>query len=256
MATNIAFAIFALVSVAWLVARAVQDHRSALAMRRGLLDEVAGLFGNARITLAPDSFPRLRAHLADGREVKIELIADTLVFRRLPQLWLQVTLVETAARPRPSLGVLARPTGAEFYSTVHDLPQWIDPPQMDAPLLMRGDGRASPAQIERASAHFRSLFSDSTVKEATITPRGVRLIRQAAQGDRGSHLILRQTRFPFAPVSREMVQKTIAEAEALRQALSDEQPVSQSVQLRRPYAPDPGLNKSRGPQRLGNPIRI
>lgn len=255
MATNIAFVIFVGVSVLWLIARALQDHRNALAMRRGLLDDLAGLFGDPKIILAPDSFPVLRAHLPDGRGVKIELIADTLVFRRLPQLWLQVTIAETAARQRPSIGVLARPTGAEFYSTVHDLPEWIEPPQIGAPLLMRGDGRASASQLDRVSAVFRSLFSDPTVKEATITSRGVRLIRQAAQGDRGSHLILRQTRFPFAPISRELVQKAISEAEALRQALSDEQPVQEAAQLRVSVS-HPGSGKSRGPEWLGHPVRI
>lgn len=255
MATNIAFVIFAVLAIAWLVARALQDHRSALAMRRGLLDPVAGLFGDAKITLARDSFPVLRAHMPDGRPVKIELIADTLVFRRLPQLWLQVTLVETAVRSRPSIGALARPTGAEFYSTVHDLPQWIEPPDTGSPLLMRGDGRASASQLERVSVLFRSLFSDPTVKEATITPRGVRLIRQAAQGDRGSHLLLRQTRFPFAAVSPEMVQMAISEAEALRQTLSDEQSATEAVQLRAPVSRS-RQGTSQGTACLGDPIRI
>lgn len=255
MATNIAFMIFVVVCVAWLAARAWQDHRGALAMRRGFLDTVAGLFGDAKITLAPDAFPVLRAHLPDGRRVKIELIADTLVFRRLPQLWLQVTLVERAARPRPSIGALARPTGAEFYSTVHDLPEWIEPPQIGSPLLMRGDGRASAVQLERVSALFCSLFSDPTLKEATITPRGVRLIRQAAQGDRGSHLILRQTRFPFAEISREMVQRAISEADALRQALSDEHPGQETAPLHPPVS-HAGTGKSKSSGRVGDPIQV
>ncbi len=258
MATNIAFVIFAVASIAWLVARALQDHRSALATRRGLLDSVAGMFGDAKISLAPDSFPVLRAHMPDGRPIKVQLIADTLVFRRLPQLWLQVTLGETAVRARPSIGALARPTGAEFYSTVHDLPQWIEPPHTGAPLLMRGDGRASAQQLERVSVLFRSLFSDPAVKEATVTPRGVRLIRQAAQGERGSHLLLRQTRFPIAAVSRELVQAAISEAEALRQILSEDEPASEGLYSLRDQESGSceGLEKNRNSVRLGGPIRV
>jgi hypothetical protein len=229
MAVNIAFLIFVTASLAWLSMRALRDHRSALAERSGLLDSAARLFSDAKVTLGRDAFPVLVGHLPDRRSVKVELIADTLVFRRLPQLWLQVTLSETGIRQRPSIGALARPTGAEFYSIVHDLPQWIEPPQTEAPLLVRGDGRASAHQIERVSALFRNLFSDPTVKEAAITPRGVRLIRQAAQGDRGSHLILRQTRFPVAAISPELVQTAISEAEALRQVLPDETPVEEQA---------------------------
>lgn len=217
---NIAFMIFVAGALGWLSMRALRDHRRALAERSGLLDAVAKLFSDAKVTLGRDAFPMLVGTLPDQRAVKIELIADTLVFRRLPQLWLQVTLVETSIRKRPSIGALARPTGAEYYSIVHGLPHWMEPPQTDAPLLIRGDGTASVAQIERMSALFRSLFSDPTVKEAAITPRGVRVIRQAAQGDRGAHLILRQTQFPVGAVSPELVQLAISEAEALRQVLS------------------------------------
>jgi hypothetical protein len=223
MAINIAFMVFIAASLAWFSMRALHDHRSALSQRGGLLDRAVGLLGDAKITLGRDAFPVLVGRLPDKRPVKVELIADTMVFRRLPQLWLRVTLTETVDRKRPSIGALARPTGAEFYSIVHELPHWIEPPQTDASLLMRGDGNASEAQIERVSALFRSLFSDPAVKEAAITPRGVRLIRQAAQGDRGAHLILRQTQFRVDAIAPELVQAAIREAETLRHVLPEEQ---------------------------------
>ncbi len=258
MATNIAFMVFVAASLAWLAVRALQDHRDALNQRKGLLDMAADLFSDAKITFARDSFPVLLAHLPDGRPVKIELIADTLVFRRLPQLWLQVTLAETVVRERPSIGALARPTGAEFYSTVHELPEWLHPPETGASLLMRGDGRASAAQLELVSTLFKRLFSDPTVKEATITPRGVRLIRQAAQGDRGSHLILRQTYFPLAAVSPELVQAAISEAEALRGIFSDAESVREKVLQPSDVhsVSRPKLDKSTGLERFAEPVRI
>jgi hypothetical protein len=201
---------------------ALREHRSALKLRNGMLDSALGLLTDAQISIARDQFPILMGRLPDQRQIKIELIADTLVCRRLPQLWLKVTLSERSQVRRPTIGALARPTGAEFYSLVHDLPQWIEPPQTDTPLLMRGDGSASGMQIARAAAMFQDLFSDPAVKEAAITPRGVRLIRQAAQGDRGAHLLLRQTRFPVTEISPELVCTAIAEAEALSETLCDE----------------------------------
>lgn len=220
MITTIALSAFIAAAGAWIGKRAISDHRASLAKRRGLLDEAARFFPDARISFAPDHFPILVSRLEDGRQVRIELLADTMVTRRLPQLWLRVTLSEVSERSRPAIGVLARPTGAEYYSLVHDLPEWMAPPQMDASVLMRGDGRATACQVERAIAIFRDLFSDPAVKEAVISPRGTRVIRQVAQGERGAHLLLRQIRFAVTTISADLVSKAVAEAKSLSEALA------------------------------------
>ena len=144
-----------------------------------------------------------------------------MVFRRLPQLWLIVTLSKTDGLQRPVIGALARPTGAEYYSLVHELPEWMMPPEVGTSLLMRGDGQATPSQVENVSAAFTRLFADPTVKEAVVTPGGARLIRQAAQGDRGMHLLLRQTRFLLASIPPDMVSRAISEAVALSAAMTE-----------------------------------
>lgn len=159
--------------------------------------------------------------LSDGRRIRIELIADTLVCRRLPQLWLKLTLAEERLQKRPSIGALSRPTGAEFYSMVHDLPEWLAPPQTEASILLRGDGTATPTEIKQASSTFQALFRNPTVKEAVITPRGVRLIRQVAEGDRGAHLVLRQVRFPVEQVPADLIRTAIAEVQLLSETLTD-----------------------------------
>jgi hypothetical protein len=221
MVTTIAFAGFIIVASVLMSARALGDHRATLAQRRLLFDEAAALFREPRITYGRDQFPILSGRLEDQRTVRLELVADTLVCRRLPQLWLKVTLAEGRERDRPTIGMLARPTGAEFYSIVHDMPEWMRPPDDHTPLLMRGDGRATPGEAERASAVLGQLFSDPTLKEAAITPRGVRLVRQASQGDRGAHLILRQCRFPVTVIAPDLVLRTLAEAETLSECLTD-----------------------------------
>ncbi|WP_269932807.1 hypothetical protein [Aminobacter sp. HY435] len=222
MFTTIAFSAFLAASCSWMGVRALGDHRSALAGRHGLLDDAAPLFADPQITFGPDHFPVLVGRIADGRRAKVELIADTMVTRRLPQLWLRVTLSEACRCARPTIGALARPTGAEFYSLVHDMPEWLSPPETEASLLMRGDGDASAWQVERASAMFAGLFEDRAVKEAVITPLGTRIIRQAAQGDPGAHKVLRQVRFPLKSIPRELVRMAVAEAVALSALLAEE----------------------------------
>lgn len=226
MITTIAFSAFVAASCAWMGVRAAGDHRTALAQRRGLLDDAAALFEEARIVHSPDQFPVLTGNLKGGRRAKVELIADTMVARRLPQLWLRVTVSERAECAHPTIGALARPTGAEYYSLVHDMPVWMTPPETSASLLMRGDGTATPLQTARVEALFRSLFIDPQVKEAVITPRGTRIIRQAAQGEPGAHKVLRQARFSVTSVPKELVRQALDEAEALSSVLEENEPAS------------------------------
>ena len=219
MITNLALALFAAVAVAALAAVALRDQRRLAGQRRNLLDAAADILHTSRISLSRDGFPMLDGNLSDGRRVRVELIADTLVCRRLPQLWLKLTLTEHAPQNRPSIGALSRPTGAEFYSLVHDLPEWMPPPQTETSILMRSDGTATAAEIDRSGSIFSALFRDPAVKEAVITARGVRLIRQAAEGDRGAHLLLRQVRFPLEQIPTDLIRTAIAEARLLSESL-------------------------------------
>lgn len=219
MITNLALALFAAVAVATLAVVALRDQRRLAVQRRGLLDAAADILDSSRIRLSRDGFPMLDGNLSDGRRLRVELIADTLVCRRLPQLWLKLTLTEHSPQNRPSIGALSRPTGAEFYSLVHDLPEWGPPPQSETSILMRSDGTATAAEIDRSGSIFSALFRNPAVKEAVITARGVRLIRQAAEGDRGAHLLLRQVRFPLEQIPADLIRTAIAEARLLSEAL-------------------------------------
>ncbi|MEQ1955892.1 hypothetical protein [Mesorhizobium sp. CN2-181] len=201
------------VATLWIIA--LREHSNILAQRASLLDAIVPLFSESTVVVGRDGFPVLDGSLGARRRIRIELIADTLVTRRLPQLWLKQTLLEPGERSRPSIGALSRPTGAEFYSVVHDLPMFIAPPDTERPILVRGDAAITAEEIERANAMFSSLFRDPGVKEAVITPRGARLIRQVSEGDRGAHLILRQVRFPLDRIPQSAVKDGLAELEAL-----------------------------------------
>jgi hypothetical protein len=216
------FAVLAAAGLGGLTLMARREHRAALDARARLLDPVAGLFAASRIEMAADGFPMLTGRLPDRRQVTVELVPDTLVMRRLPQLWLVVTLRESVERRRPSIGALARPTGAEFYSLVHGMPERIETPAgLDPAILMRGE-RFGAAEAQRVAPVLAELFADLRVKEIAATPRGLRIVRQASEGERGAHLLLRQSRFPLAAVSPDLVARAVAEADRLREALDGE----------------------------------
>lgn len=218
MSTSFALLILSAALCAWLVVRGIRDNREAMAVRHGLLDEAEGLLAESERMIGPDHYPAVTGRIADGRRVKIELVADNLITRRLPQLWLRLTLYD-AMPDRPKMGALARPTGGEYYSLVHDMPAWMEPPETGTSMLMRGDGAAAPWQIERVLGHFGKLFADPQVKEAVIGANGVRVLRQAAQGERAAHLFLRQSRFSIATVPAEDIRTVIAMANALAAVL-------------------------------------
>jgi hypothetical protein len=201
--------------VLWLKAR--RDHRDALERRAGLLQGARDMFPDARLAVGADGFPSLSFRLADGRDARLALVADSLVTRRLPQLWLELTILAGAPYRDFSIGALARPTGAEYYSTVHALPDFVEPPAGEVPLLVRA--RSLPRQIATEAARALARpFADPRLKEAVLLPRGVRIIRQACEGDRGAHLLLRQARFDAPEVTADVINKAIAEALALDRA--------------------------------------
>lgn len=206
--------------LAWLWMTARAEHRNAMEQRVGLLDEAARHFGG-EVTVGEDCFPVLAGRLADRREWKVEVIADSLVPRRLPQLWLKLTLFEKEARQGPALGVLTRPTGTEFWSMVQGFPERIAPP-FEAPTSMIMRGRNVPqSDVERMAPTFVALLSDPALKEAAVTPRGVRVVRQIAEGGRGAHMVFRQMRFPVQSVAPALVATALAEAERLSKAARD-----------------------------------
>lgn len=214
--------LFCILGVAVIAALARKELRDDLRQRRSLLDAAAGLLDDARVTVGSDGYPRLNGTYGGDSRISLEVVPDSLVPRRLPQLWLRLTLLAPEAAPRPSIGVLARPIGTEFYSRVLGLPESIVPSfATDFPLLMRGRG-VTEAAIERTSGLFRTLFADPALKEIVITPRGAGSVRRIAEGERGAHVLYRQMRFPVSQVSPEFVRNALAELRLLNDALESE----------------------------------
>ncbi len=200
--------------VLFLLAR--NEQRSILAARHRLLDEAIALMTPGfRSGLSPDEHPVLGGTLRDGRQTTLDLISDTMVTRRLPQLWLRVTIHLDMPRSWPCLGVLARPTGSEYYALVHSLDTWIEPPPSAQSLLMRGDAEARDVRWEPFRKGLTALVANPKVKEVAVTPRMIRVVFQAAEGERGAHLVLRQARFAMETVPEATIGQALDVAAAI-----------------------------------------
>jgi hypothetical protein len=194
--------VFGLIAFAAVLAvLALREHRGAVAARRSLLDSCCGVLNDERLTAGGDGFPVLEGR-AHGRQIKATLIPDTMVVRRLPQLWLSVTLKHRLPIS-PTLSILARHTGCEFYASTLDLPQRIDPPAgFPLDVLVRGDGEGASILCRQLAPTLSQMLKDPRVKEIIMAPGGVRIVRQVAEGRRGEHLLLRQAVFDVREIPR------------------------------------------------------
>ena len=227
MLSGLLIGAFAIVGISLLFVLARRDHRAAISERASLLDGLSASLELVQRRLGADGFPAITGRLADRRDVTVELIADTIVTRRLPQLWLVVPVREQCAHGAPSFGALARPTGAEFYSRIGGLDHRVtSPATSDAPLMIRADHALDERASETLCKAVDAVFRDRRIKEILVTPRGARIVCQAAEGDRGAHLILRQVRFATSPIGANTLARAVADADALRAAL-DPVPVPQ-----------------------------
>jgi hypothetical protein len=176
----------------------MRDHRATKAGRRSVLDDCGDALDRAQLTHAADHFPRLTGH-HHGREVRVDLLCDTMTIRRLPQLWMSTTLLDQNPE-LPGFAILVRPAGTEFYSLTSRFEHRLETPAgFPEEVLIRGDAGAERL-LDELRAILSDVLADRRVKEVAVTPRGLRIIRQAAEGKRGDHLLLRQSVFENASV--------------------------------------------------------
>jgi hypothetical protein len=190
-----------LLCLAAIVLVAVLLRRQSLArqnMRARYFEGVMPLFSDLRASLVPTGFPRISG-VYQGREFDLQVVPDTLTLRKLPTLWLLVTL--PSAQPvKSSLHLMMRPTGVESFSNFATLPRQVNQPRgYPADCAMRSDGDVAPALLDLVARQLAVLDQDK-LKELVITPKGLRLVWLIEEADRGRYLIFRDAEMGRAPL--------------------------------------------------------
>ncbi|MCQ0092925.1 hypothetical protein [Roseovarius sp. M141] len=185
-----------------------------IAQRAGYLDTCRALMDTPRNGRADSGFARLGGHYR-GVEADIQVLPDTLTFRKLPALWVLVTL----PGPLPvgaTMNLMIRPTGVEPFSRFQTLSHQLDRPD-DFPedCAVRTDSRAHmpPEDLVRAHLH---IFDDPKVKELVISPKGVRIVFLAEEAQRSRYLIYRDAEMGVAPLAPDLLQPKLDQLIALR----------------------------------------
>lgn len=181
-----------------LAVRHRRDSAGRRATRAGYFDACLPLFEKPVTGAAPSGFARVSGKY-QGRSFDLQAVPDTLTYRKLPALWLLVTIPE----PMPvgaTLNIMVRPTGAETFSHFGLLPIDLDPATGLPPdTVMRTDDPAGLPPESFLQAHL-SLFESDRVKELVIAPKGLRITCLAEEADRGRYLLFRDSEMGKQPL--------------------------------------------------------
>jgi hypothetical protein len=198
--------VLAVVVLAWIYRR---DKRRFAAERRVLFDDLRGLLSDAEIERPANDYPKLRGRYRD-RAVTIDAVIDTIAVRKLPSLWLRVTALADIPFAG-SCDVMARAHNVEFFSPFNDFDHGMAlPAGWPDHVTVKTDDPATMPPATLLTPHI-GVFADERIKELLVTPKGVRVVRQAAQGARAEYMVLRQAAFGPIVVPREQL-KTMLDA--------------------------------------------
>lgn len=185
----------ALIAALWRLWTVGRPRRARMA---ALLDPSRPLFDPCEISLTESGFPRL-AGRHGGHSFDVQLVNDTLNMRKLPTLWLLVTL----RTPLPGIAtfdMMMRPRGIEYFSRFRDLAVQVTPeagfPE-DVAIRTDDPQRMPPQEIIR---HHLALFDDGRAKELVISPNGLRIVWLVEEANRGRYLIFRDSDMSQAQV--------------------------------------------------------
>ncbi len=190
-----------------------------VAQRTGYLDACRALLDAPRMGRGDSGFARLGGRYLEV-EADIQALPDTLTFRKLPALWVLVTL----PGPLPvgaTMNLMIRPTGIEPFSRFQTLSHQLDRPD-DFPedCAIRTDSRAHmpPEDLVRAHLH---IFDDPRVKELVISPKGVRIVFLAEEAQRSRYLIYRDAEMGVTPIAANLLKPKLDQLIALRADVLD-----------------------------------
>lgn len=168
------------------------DRKRWLGWRAGLLRSCESLLSQTSHEVDPAGWPLLHGWF-EGHPATVRVLMDDVAYRKLPVLWLMVTVRE----PLPSASAcsaMARPQGTEYWSRHESFSvRSPTPPGWPKDVQVRGEHRDSlPAAAAASGGEF---FCTAGAKELALSARGVRLTAMAMEARRPEYLVIRSPKF-------------------------------------------------------------
>lgn len=204
--------LIAAAALVWYLIRSLQDASRASLRRQALRRDYFAALTPDQTRTEPSGLPRV-ALTHDGHRFDLQAIPDALALRKLPCLWLMVTLTEPQALTAETR-IMARPSGLEPFSTFASLPHQIPlPPDFPSDCALRS---TEPQPV--LPQGLADLFTDPKVKELTLSPKGLRFVVLIEQAPRNAYLIFREADLPQTPLNPATAQTLMTQLITLQKA--------------------------------------
>lgn len=205
--------------------RHAQDSRARAARRAAFLDEAQGLFSGGLKVISPDGFPRISGSY-QGLTFDVQAVPDTLNVRKLPTLWVLVSLVDSIP-VRATLDIMMRPRGVEYFSRHASLPVQMEAdPALPHDCTVRTDAPEALPPSDIVLKHA-GILDDPLAKELVISPKGLRIVWLAEEAHRGRYLIFRDSEMGLEPFPAAALKPLLDHLLSLRQDLLTAMPETQ-----------------------------
>lgn len=191
----------------WRQWRAAEQKLAAQPQK--LFADVQGLFDDTKLEPGEAFGTWMLTGTYAGHLFQLKAVVDTLATRKLPSLWLLVTL----PRPQPvkaTLNLMMRPAGPSSFSNFDFLPDTLKTPVGFPPhAILRTDDQTTcpPSEILRP---YLELFEQGSGKELLISPRGLRIVVQVAEVDRLRYGVFREANFGETSIDPELLMHCLA----------------------------------------------
>jgi hypothetical protein len=210
--------LLACAAIVYLMHQYSRDRERQRSLRGAFFKDCMSLFPTCKVVQDDVQFPVLTGRY-NGFAVKLEPILDDMTVRKLPSLWLRVSLYA----PVPYAGVfdlLARPRGNEFYSPAYELPLEVRAPSgWPADAVIRSDDPEQMPPVATLAPHLH-LFDDVKMKEMLVAGGGVRLVYQFDQAERAEYSVLRQSYFVKSRLTPDLARGLLEAATAIYQSVA------------------------------------
>jgi hypothetical protein len=199
----------------WLALRLIRESRARTAARAAYFDALKPLFDGGETRLQPTGFPRMTGRRA-GLAFDLQAIPDTLTFRKLPALWVMLSLPEPLPL-KATVDLMSRPSGNEPFTHYANLTQSLPIlPGLPSHVAVRTDDASLIPRADLIARHA-DVFTDPQVKELVLSPNGMRIVILAEEADRGRYLLFREAEMGLTPLPPARIAPLLDRLAALRE---------------------------------------
>jgi hypothetical protein len=220
---NFIFAIFAAAIAFLLIKRTMAKTERQKQIPNFLFAELKSLFTEAEVKLAESIGSHILTGIYEGHQFEVKTITDTLNTRKLPSLWLMVTL-KSAIPIKHTLDMMLRPASSSTFSNFDFLPFAIPTPsEFPEHAVLHSDIDRVPFDLNLMKP-LLNFFKNPRAKEFLATPNGLRLVTQLSEAERGRYVVAREARFDSTTIDAADTKHTLELLLALKNELQQQYP--------------------------------